>query len=123
MKIELKEPTDTPSAQGDLPRTSSIELTKRHPIANVPFGGGGDGRDCSHNEQKCPTDSFTVSIQQECKRSVRDRMDCLTATMMNLRDEMILAICSRVDMVDVLYSFIGVNERLTRLVRDPIFTQ
>ena len=48
---------------------------------------------------------------------------CETVTMMNLPDEIMLGICSRMDMIDVLYSFIGVNERLSRLVRDPIFTQ
>ena len=43
--------------------------------------------------------------------------------MMNLPDELILAICSRMDTIEVLFSFIGVNERFNRLARDPIFTQ
>ena len=50
-------------------------------------------------------------------------MDGSTVTMMNHPDELILAICSQMETIDVLYSFIGVTERLTRLVRDPIFTQ
>ena len=43
--------------------------------------------------------------------------------MMNLPDEIMLAICSKMDTIDVLYSFIDVNERLNRLARDRIFTQ
>ena len=43
--------------------------------------------------------------------------------MMNLPDELILAICSQLDTIDVLYSFIGLNERFTRLAHDQIFTK
>ena len=50
-------------------------------------------------------------------------MDCSTVTLTDLPDEMILAICRQMDTIDVLYSFIGVNERFSRLTRDMIFTQ
>jgi hypothetical protein len=52
-------------------------------------------------------------------------MNCsqVTRTMMNLPDEIMLAICSKMDTMDVLYSFIGVNKRFNRLARDRLFTQ
>ena len=46
-----------------------------------------------------------------------------TMTIMNLPDEMLVAICSQMESIDVLYSFIGVNERFSRLAREPIFTR
>ena len=64
-------------------------------------------------------------LWKECTSvSLWDKMDCsTTVTLMNLPDELILAICSQMDTLDVLYSFIGVNERFTRLTRDRNFTQ
>lgn len=41
----------------------------------------------------------------------------------DLPDEIILIIWNKLDNIDVLYSFVGVNQRLNRLVRDPIYTR
>ena len=68
---------------------------------DVPFAG----RHCGHNEYK------------------RNATYHGETAMMNLPDEMILAICSKMNSMDVLYSLIGVNERLNRLAHDRIFTQ
>ncbi|CAF3233891.1 unnamed protein product [Rotaria sp. Silwood2] len=41
----------------------------------------------------------------------------------DLPDEIILMIWNKLNNIDVLYSFVGVNQRLNRLVRDPIYTR
>lgn len=43
-------------------------------------------------------------------------------SMMNLPDEIIMVIWSKLTKIDVLYSFVGVNKRLNKLVRDAIYT-
>jgi hypothetical protein len=39
---------------------------------------------------------------------------------LDLPDEMLLIICSKMNMVDVLYSLVDVNQRFLRLVLDPL---
>lgn len=41
----------------------------------------------------------------------------------DLPDEIILMIWNKLNNIDVLYSFVGVNQRLNKLVRDPIYTR
>jgi hypothetical protein len=41
----------------------------------------------------------------------------------DLPDEIILMIWNKLNNIDVLYSFVGVNQRLDNLVRDPIYTR
>jgi hypothetical protein len=41
----------------------------------------------------------------------------------DLPDEIILMIWNKLNNIDVLYSFVGVNQRLDKLVRDPIYTR
>ena len=43
--------------------------------------------------------------------------------MMDLPDEIIIRIWNNLNNVDVLYSLVGVNKRLNRLVRDPLYTR
>ena len=69
---------------------------ERELTVDVPFAG----RHCGHSEYKT-----NATYHSE------------TATM-PLPDEMIAPICSKMNPMDVLYSFIGVNERLNRLARD-----
>ncbi|CAF4589635.1 unnamed protein product, partial [Rotaria socialis] len=40
----------------------------------------------------------------------------------DLTDEILLLIFKKLDKAEVLYSFLGVNQRFTRLVHDSIFT-
>ncbi len=40
---------------------------------------------------------------------------------LDLPDEMLLAILNKMNMVDVLYSFVDVNQRFDRLVLDPLY--
>ncbi|CAF1386681.1 unnamed protein product [Rotaria sordida] len=44
-------------------------------------------------------------------------------SMMDLPDEMILAIWNKLSKIDVLYSFVGVHQRFDRLVLDKTYTQ
>ncbi|CAF5101195.1 unnamed protein product, partial [Rotaria magnacalcarata] len=46
-----------------------------------------------------------------------------TNDILALCDEILLAILNRLNSIDVLYSIIGVNERLDRLARDISFTR
>jgi hypothetical protein len=50
-------------------------------------------------------------------------MNHLTVNILTLCDELLLAIFNKLNNIDVLYSLIGVNERLDRLARDITFTQ
>lgn len=50
-------------------------------------------------------------------------MNGSNGNMMDLPDEMILAIWNRLTKTDVLYSFVGVNKRLNQLVRDVMYTR
>ena len=50
-------------------------------------------------------------------------MSDTNATMMDLPDEIFLHICSTMTSIDVLYAFIGVNQRFNRLARDRLFTR
>ena len=49
--------------------------------------------------------------------------DNATVNIIDLCDEILLNILNKLNNVDVLYSFIGVNKKLDRLVRDITFTQ
>ncbi|CAF2105348.1 unnamed protein product, partial [Rotaria magnacalcarata] len=40
----------------------------------------------------------------------------------DLSDEILLLIFKKLDKAEVLYSFLGINQRFTRLVHDSIFT-
>jgi hypothetical protein len=42
---------------------------------------------------------------------------------MDLPDEMIIKIWNNLNNIDVLFSFIGVNKRFDKLVRDPLYTR
>ena len=44
------------------------------------------------------------------------------AQLMNLPDELLLIILEKLDNVDVLYSLMGLNLRLDRIIHDPCFT-
>jgi hypothetical protein len=48
-------------------------------------------------------------------------MNCSTVQLLDLPDEMFIEIFNKIATVDVLYSILGVNKRLDRLARDPIF--
>ncbi len=50
-------------------------------------------------------------------------MNHLTVNILTLCDELLLAIFRKLNNMDVLYSLIGVNEKLDRLARDITFTQ
>jgi hypothetical protein len=50
-------------------------------------------------------------------------MNHLTVNILTLCDELLLAIFKKLNNIDVLYSLIGVDEKLDRLARDIIFTQ
>jgi hypothetical protein len=50
-------------------------------------------------------------------------MNELTVNILTLCDEMLLAIFNKLNNIDVLYSLIGVNQRLDKLAADIIFTQ
>jgi len=50
-------------------------------------------------------------------------MNYSTVNILDLCDEMLLAILKKLNNIDVLYSFIGVNRKLDGLVRDFTFTQ
>ena len=49
-------------------------------------------------------------------------MERLSVGLNELPDEILLLIFKKLDNTDVLYSFIGVNKRLNKLVHDSIFT-
>ena len=40
---------------------------------------------------------------------------------LNLPDEILLAIINKLNMIDVIYSLVGVNQRFDRLVLDPLY--
>ncbi|CAF4383391.1 unnamed protein product [Rotaria sp. Silwood2] len=42
---------------------------------------------------------------------------------LDLSDEILLAVINRLNMIDVLYSLVGVNQRFDRLVLDPLYIQ
>ncbi len=44
--------------------------------------------------------------------------NCLN--ILDLPDEILLIICSKMNIVDVLYSLVDVNQRFDRLVLDPL---
>ena len=46
-----------------------------------------------------------------------------TANMFDLCDEILLTIFNKLNNIDVLYSLIGVNQKLDKVARDIIFTQ
>ncbi|CAF1150043.1 unnamed protein product [Rotaria sordida] len=50
-------------------------------------------------------------------------MNYSTVNILDLSDEMVLTILNKLNNIDVLYSFIGVNRKLDRLARDITFTQ
>jgi len=50
-------------------------------------------------------------------------MNHSTVNILALCDEMLLAIFNKLNNIDVLYSLIGVNQKLDRLARDISFTQ
>jgi hypothetical protein len=50
-------------------------------------------------------------------------MDHSIVSIMDLSDEMIIKIWNNLNKIDVIYSFVGVNKRFNKLVRDPIYTR
>lgn len=46
-----------------------------------------------------------------------------TVSMMDLPDEILLIIWNKLNKIDILYSFIGVNKRFDKLVRDVVYTR
>ncbi|CAF1195968.1 unnamed protein product [Rotaria sordida] len=50
-------------------------------------------------------------------------MNYSTVNILDLSDEMVLTILNKLNNIDVLYSFIGVNRKLDRLARDITFIQ
>ena len=50
-------------------------------------------------------------------------MNHSTISINDLPDEIILMIWNKLNNLDILYSFVGVNQRLDRLVQDPLYTR
>ncbi len=50
-------------------------------------------------------------------------MNYSVISIMDLSDEMIIKIWNNLNNIDVLFSFIGVNKRFDKLVRDPLYTR
>jgi hypothetical protein len=50
-------------------------------------------------------------------------MNRSNVSMMDLPDEMILTIWNKLNKLDVLYSFLGVNKRFNKLVHDIVYTR
>lgn len=50
-------------------------------------------------------------------------MNYSVVSIMNLPDEMIIKIWNNLNNVDILYSFVGVNKRFDKLVRDRVYTR
>lgn len=50
-------------------------------------------------------------------------MNCSMYNITNLPDEIILLIWSKLNKIDVLYSFLNVNRRFDKLVRNKIYTR
>jgi len=50
-------------------------------------------------------------------------MDNFTVSMMDLPDEILLMIWNKLNKIDILYSFVGVNKRLDKLVCDIVYTR
>lgn len=50
-------------------------------------------------------------------------MECSVIGIEDLPDEIIMKIWNKLSKIDVIYSFMGVNKRFNKLVRDPVYTR